>query len=60
MRSTNRESMVAFHLFDNKLFSDKIENLKISTIDKQRLLKRKETVKSMKFLRRMGEKLREE
>jgi len=48
-----------FHLFDNKYLSNK-ETLKHSTSDKQRMFKRKETVKSMKFLRKMGEKLREE
>jgi site-specific recombinase len=47
-------------LFNNKLFTDKTENLKFSTSDKQRLFKRREIVKSMKFLRRMGEKLRDE
>lgn len=47
-------------MFNNKLFTDKTENLKFSTSDKQRLFKRREIVKSMKFLRRMGEKLRDE
>ena len=39
---------------------DKIKNLKIATGDKKRLQKRREIVISMKFLRKLGKKLREE
>jgi len=37
---------------------DKISNVKISTNEKMRLLKRREVVKSMKFVRNLGRELR--
>lgn len=51
-------SKVEYHLFDSKLVDDKFENIKFSTGDKQRLIKRRERVKSIKFLRKMGNMLR--
>ena len=51
-------SKVEFHIFNSKLVEDKVENLKFSTGDKQRLIKRREMVKSMKFLRKTGNQLR--
>jgi hypothetical protein len=37
-----------------------IQKLKISTNDKVRLKKRRETIRSMKFIRKLGTQLREE
>jgi len=37
---------------------DKVMNLKISTNEKRRLLKRREIVKSMKYIRNLGRDLR--
>ena len=49
---------------DNILFElykdNKISNLKISTGEKLRLYKRREIIKSMRFLRKLGRKLRED
>ena len=62
--STYFESRLGFHggyersqlveLFED----DKIMNLKISTNEKRRLLKRREIVKSMKYIRNLGRDLR--
>lgn len=43
-----------------ELFRDKIRNIKTSTSEKVRLLKRREIVKSMKFIRKLGTQLREQ
>lgn len=58
--SDSSKSKVKVNIFDQQLSSNYISNLFLSTADKKRLLKRREIVRSMKFLRKMGEKLREE
>lgn len=58
--STRRQNMMHFHLFNNNMFNNKTQNLKYATSYKQNMFKKQEVVKSMIFLRRMGEKLREE
>jgi hypothetical protein len=47
---------IFFELYKN----DRAKNLKISSGDKKRLHKRREVVRSLKFLRKMGKKLRED
>ena len=54
------KSKVEQQLFDPKQSSNKTTSLQFSTGDKKRMIKRREIVKSMKFLRKMGEKIREE
>jgi hypothetical protein len=57
---TKKATIVEYHLFNLPLYADNIKNLDFSSQDKQRLIKRREIVRSLKFLRKMGEKLREE
>jgi len=56
----NDVEKVEFYLFKNPLYEDMVQNMNFSTSDKSRLLKRREMVRSMRFLRKMGVKLRKE